>query len=392
LDSHLKSGGQEYLEATMNPLHRAGHYLLLCALGWSCCAVPAPSQTTASVAAHSRDTLRDGQHDFDFDLGRWKLHVSRLDKPLTGSSNWNELDGTVVVRKIWNGRANIAEVNAEGPSGQVQFLALRLYNPQTHQWSNSFASSSHGTLGVALVGEFKDGRGEFIDQEPFHGRTILVRFVMWPTSPTSARSEQAFSDDGGKTWETNWINSYTRVSDEGDESASPSHGTARAADASAEGARRDGQHDFDFNFGSWKTRISRLQHPLTGSTAWVQLDGTVVVSKIWGGRAQLEEVEASGANGHFEDLALFLYNPQAHQWSINFANSKTGTWETPTIGEFKNGRGEFFDQESPDGRAVLVRILWSGITPNSHHFEQSYSDDGGKTWEPNFVAQVTRNE
>jgi hypothetical protein len=87
---------------------------------------------------------------------------------------------------------------------------------------------------------------------------------------------------------------------------------------------------------------------------------------------------------------LFLYHPQAHQWSIHFANSKTGTWETPTIGEFKNGRGEFFDQESLKGRVILVRILWLDITLNAHHFEESYSDDGGKTWEPVFVADVTR--
>lgn len=376
----------------MHPLRRVALSLLLCVAGAFWCSVPAPSLTSPNATAHSAETLRDGQHDFDFDLGSWKLHVSRLDKPLTGSTKWNELNGTVVVRKIWDGRANIAEVNADGPSGHLQFLALRLYNPESHQWSNSFASSSNGTLGVPLVGEFKDGRGEFIDQEPFHGRTILVRFAMWPISQNSARSEQAFSDDGGKTWEVNWINTYTRATDSGDESSSlPSQTVAQqTADTSMDGARRNGQHDFDFNFGTWKSHISRLQHPLTGSTSWVQLDGTVVVRKIWGGRAQLEEVEARGPNGRFEDLALFLYNPQTHQWSINFANSKTGTWETPTIGEFKNGRGEFFDQESLDGRAILVRIIWSDITPDSHRFEQSYSDDGGQTWEPNFKAYVTR--
>ncbi|MFL6429037.1 MAG: hypothetical protein ACJ71S_12390 [Acidobacteriaceae bacterium] len=376
----------------MNPLRRLGNYLLLCGLGCLWCGIPAPSQPTASVAAHSAGPLRDGQHDFDFDLGTWKLHVSRLDKPLTGSSKWNELDGTVVVRKIWDGLANIAEVNADGPSGHLQFLALRLYNPDSHQWSNSFANSSDGTLSVPMVGEFKDGRGEFIDQEPFHGRAILVRFVMWPMSPDSVRSEQAFSDDGGKTWEVNWVNTYTRVSDGSASSPSQSVAPPRAS-AETGGVRRDGQHDFDFNFGIWKTHISRLQHPLTGSTTWMQLDGTVVVRKIWGGRAQLEEVEAEGTGGaRFKDLALFLYNPQAHQWSIHFANSKDGRWETPTVGEFKEGRGEFYDQEPLLGRDILVRILWSGITPDAHHFEESFSDDAGKTWEPVFVAQVTRKE
>ncbi len=155
---------------------------------------------------------------------------------------------------------------------------------------------------------------------------------------------------------------------------------------------RDGQHDFDFNIGIWNTHIKRLQHPLTGSNTWVELKGTVVVQKVWNGRAQLEEIEADGPAGHFEGLTLFLYNPQSHQWSQNFASSGGGTLSVPTVGEFKNGRGEFFDQEPFNGRTILVRVVWSNITPNSHQFEQSFSDDGGKTWESNFVATVTRKE
>jgi hypothetical protein len=75
---------------------------------------------------------------------------------------------------------------------------------------------------------------------------------------------------------------------------------------------RDGQHDFDFNFGTWKTHMKRLKHPLTGSAEWVELHGTVAVRKVWDRRAQLEEVEADGPNGHFEDLGLFLYNLEGH--------------------------------------------------------------------------------
>ena len=155
-------------------------------------------------------------------------------------------------------------------------------------------------------------------------------------------------------------------------------------------SQHDGQHDFDFNLGTWHTHIKRLQHPLTGSTTWTEMHGTVVVNKVWDGRAQLEQIEADGAAGHFEGLTLFLYNPEARQWSQIFATSKDGTLSQPAIGEFKNGRGEFYDQESYNGRTILVRIVWSDITPDSHRFEQSFSDDGGKTWEPNFVATLTR--
>jgi hypothetical protein len=106
----------------------------------------------------------------------------------------------------------------------------------------------------------------------------------------------------------------------------------------------------------------------------------------------LEEIEAEGSTGHFEGLTLFLYNPQSRQWNLNFADSSGGTLSQPMIGKFKNGRGEFYDQESFNGSAILVRGTWSDITPASHRFEQAFSEDGGKTWEPNFIATLTREK
>jgi hypothetical protein len=156
--------------------------------------------------------------------------------------------------------------------------------------------------------------------------------------------------------------------------------------------QHDGQHDFDFNLGAWHTHINRLAHPLTGSTSWVEMQGAVVVRKVWDGRAQLEEIEADGSAGHFEGLTLFLYNPEARQWSQLFSKRTDGALSQPAIGEFNNGRGEFYDQEPYNGRTILVRIVWSDITADSHRFEQSFSDDGGKTWEPNFVATLTREK
>jgi hypothetical protein len=153
---------------------------------------------------------------------------------------------------------------------------------------------------------------------------------------------------------------------------------------------RDGQHDFDFNVGTWNTHIQRLTQPLAGSTSWIVLDGTVTVRRIWDGRAQMEEIEADGATGHFEGLTLFLYNPGSHQWTQTFANSRSGSLNSPLTGGFKGGRGELFGQEMYAGRTILVRTVWSEIKPDSHHFEQAFSDDGGRTWEPNFVATLTR--
>ena len=163
---------------------------------------------------------------------------------------------------------------------------------------------------------------------------------------------------------------------------------AQAPSSAAE--RRDGQHDFDFEIGTWKTHLKRLVHPLSGSTTWVELDGTTVVRKVWNGRANLAELETDAASGHLQVLSLRLYDPQSRQWSLNTANANAGTLSVPTIGEFKDGRGEFFDQESFNGRTILVRNVWSDISADSCRFEQSFSDDGGKTWEVNWIAVDTR--
>jgi hypothetical protein len=156
-------------------------------------------------------------------------------------------------------------------------------------------------------------------------------------------------------------------------------------------AEHDGQHDFDFELGSWKIHLKRLLHPLTGSTTWVEFDGTSVTRKVWDGRSQIEEFETdSSAGGHIEGLTLRLYNPQTHQWRLYWANAKDGTLVPPQIGEFRNGRGEFYAEDTLNGRAILVRFIWSNTNTRIPHFEQSFSDDGGKTWEVNWITDQTR--
>jgi hypothetical protein len=186
-----------WLLATLQPVHAFGQ----------------TNPATADTRAASGPAPRDGQHDFDFEIGTWKTHLRRLLHPLTGSTTWVEYDGTSVVRKVWDGRANLVELTADGPAGHFEGLNLRLYNAQSHQWSLNFASSSGGTLSQPTIGEFRNGRGEFFDQETFDGRAILVRFVITDIAPDSCRFEQSFSTDGGKTWEVNWIATDTRIKD-----------------------------------------------------------------------------------------------------------------------------------------------------------------------------------
>jgi hypothetical protein len=196
------------LEETMNLVQRIGVYFLLCTLGYLWHPLPVCPQTAPAASATS--TERDGQHDFDFEIGTWKSHISRRLHPLTGSTTWVEMEAIVVVRKVWNGRANLMELEIDSPTGHLEELNLRLYNPQSHQWSFNFSNSKDGTMAPPMIGEFKNGRGEFIDQEPFNGNTILVRHAFTDITPDSHHFEQAFSDDGGKTWEPNFIATLTR--------------------------------------------------------------------------------------------------------------------------------------------------------------------------------------
>jgi hypothetical protein len=166
-----------------------------------------------SAASNTRPSQREGQRDFDFEFGAWKIHLSRLQQPLTGSTTWVEYHGTSVVRKVWNGRANLGELDVSGPAGAIKGLSLRLYNPQSRQWSISWANSSTGTLGPPMIGGFVNGRGEFYNQEMLNGRAIYVRFIFSDITPKSFKLEQAFSENGGRTWEPNWIANFTRVSE-----------------------------------------------------------------------------------------------------------------------------------------------------------------------------------
>lgn len=174
--------------------------------------LPGRAQVPGAAGDGSRQApVRDGQRDFDFEIGSWKTQLSRLQRPLTGSTIWVQYEGTSIVRPVADGRANLVELDVEGPAGRILGVSLRLYDPESRQWSLNFANLAAGSLSVPMIGEFKDGGGEFFSQETLNGRAILARFVILKITPDSCRFEQSFSDDGGRTWEVNWIATDTRM-------------------------------------------------------------------------------------------------------------------------------------------------------------------------------------
>jgi hypothetical protein len=187
-------------------IHRHWQAVLLAAtLGLTLAQGPAVAQTPPPP--------RDGSHDFDFLIGNWKAHVRRLPDRLVGSTAWIDYDGISNHKKILDSNANFEEFEVDSPASHLHIKAqtLRLYNPATHQWSIYLVDVDNGTIGLPpVVGQFNGRRGEFYDQEDYKGRSIFVRYVWTDISPKSARMEQSFSPDGGKTWEVNWICELSR--------------------------------------------------------------------------------------------------------------------------------------------------------------------------------------
>jgi len=162
-----------------------------------------------SAQAPTVPVVRDGSHDFDWEIGVWNTKLRR--KPL-GSDTWVSYTGSSTVRGVWDGRSNMVELIVNAPDGQVfRGANWRLYNPETRQWSTNYANASVGVISTPGIGEFKNGVGEFYDQEELAGRYRLVKFVMSNITPTTAHFEQFFSIDGGRTWDLNWVADDTRV-------------------------------------------------------------------------------------------------------------------------------------------------------------------------------------
>lgn len=226
------------------------------------CAVVGAAQAQLPVGANSSSIApRDGQAHFDFNFGVWKTHVRRLLHPLAGASSWAEYDGTSVVSKVWGGRASLLELDVEGSGGHLEGFGLRLYDPQSHQWSLNWVSGSAGEFDQPMIGQFEGNRGVFVDQELFSGKVVLARNAFSDITPDFSRFEQAFSEDGARTWEPNWVMTFARMPASVEtpplKAQSAYNPTPVAADAIP--LAHDGQQDFDFAFGTWTTHIKRLK-------------------------------------------------------------------------------------------------------------------------------------
>lgn len=169
----------------------------------------APVALSAHAQSASGPAERDGQHDFDWEMGAWNTYV-RVRAPLSETSSWSEFRGLSLVRACVTGRCNLVELDVVGAQRRIAGVSLRLYNPQTRQWSLNFANMAEGALTAPVYGGFENDRGVFYGQDAVEGRVVLVRFVISAITANTARFVQSYSADGGQTWVDNWIAVDTR--------------------------------------------------------------------------------------------------------------------------------------------------------------------------------------
>lgn len=157
-------------------------------------------------------------------------------------------------------------------------------------------------------------------------------------------------------------------------------------------SERDGSRDFDPLLGKWSFHLHRLLHPLTNSNEWAEFNGTSNCISILNAQGQLDELSVSNSSdgSKINGLTIRLYNPENFEWSIYYASGRNPTFGTPQRGRFVNGRGEFFDCDKFDGKDIAVRYLWTDLDTETPRFEQAFSIDEGKTWEPNWITTQAR--
>jgi len=145
-------------------------------------------------------------HDFDFLVGRWRVHHRRLKQRLAGCTEWEEFEGTSTIRPLLDGLGNVDDNVIDLPAGRYRALSMRTFDPATGQWAIWWVDGRHPhQLDPPVVGRFEGGIGTFLCDDRFEGRPIRVRYLWTDITAQSARWQQAFSEDGGRTWETNWV-------------------------------------------------------------------------------------------------------------------------------------------------------------------------------------------
>lgn len=246
---------------------------------------------------------------------------------------------------FWGGGGNLEDGDLQCPNRYIGGLTLRTYDPQTRQWTLWWGTRKLGVAPPQQVGHFDAfGVGRFYAYDRWHGTPVICRF-QWTKVNGNPHFEQAYSVDGGRTWETNWTTDYERVS------------PSTKGVWNANGDPNDG---FAFLLGRWQTHTVRMAHPFARDHAWESCDGTSLVRSFWSGSGSLEDADLRCQGRHVKAVAMRLYDGTKQRWLLYRGTQGNGlTLGVPPIGTFQRpGIGDFYAGELYEGKQVIVRDRW----------------------------------
>lgn len=315
-------------------------------------------------------------HDWDWLIGNWDVWHRRLKERLVDNHDWQEFTGKSALWLALDGLGTIDDNVVDIPGGSYRGLTVRAFDPAQGKWSIWWVDGRYPTVIDAPVrGGFAGDSGVFEGPDLFKGRPVTARFRWLDIHSARPHWEQALSTDGGKSWEVNWENFFTRT----------------APVATVLPLVADHRHDFDFLHGSWTVRHRRRKQRLVGSDQWETFAGTLVNRPVLGGQANIGDNVFARPGGEHRGIGLRTFDAASGQWLSWWLDGRSpAAFAPPVRGRFADGVGLFEGDDMQDGRPVKTRVRWSGITTDAARWEQAMSADGGASWETNWVSEFRR--
>jgi hypothetical protein len=289
---------------------------------------------------------------------------------LSGSDAFREFPASAVAGTYFNGAVSIDEMHF--PTRGFSGMSIRIFDPAKREWTVYWVNSRTGRLQSPVRGRWVDGVSLLFGDDEYNGRPVRASYRWSDVASRTARWEQAFSTDGGQSWETNWVMNFTRRSHAANDTGLPKLSS-----------------DFDFLVGQWSVTHRCLKTLLNGSDEWSEFPGIAASRTHFSGAVSIDEFDFPGRGNR--GLAIRLRDPQTGVWSIYWVDSRDGRLQPPVHGTFDAGIGTFYGDDEHDGRAIRVRYIWSDVTEQSARWQQAFSADAGRTWETNWVMHFTRD-
>ena len=367
-----------------NSIHTPDRRLLIqtMAMAGSLAALHTPGRALMRPSPGNAANAGAHRGDWQWLVGNWDVWHRRLKERLAGSDDWIEFTGRSACWLTMGGLGTIDDNVLDLPGGTYRGAGVRAFDPATGKWSIWWIDGRNPTrIDPPVVGGFEGDEGVFTGTDSFDGQPIDVRFRWHETRGKRPHWDQAFSTDGGKSWEINWRNYFTRTG------AAPT--PLPLLDDSGISPRI---HDWDFLAGRWNVHHRRLKDRLAGSNEWIDFDGTFLNWPILGGQGNVGDNVMNFPGGTIRGVGFRTFDPASEQWSSWWIDNRNSSIvDTPLRGGFSaGGTGTFLADDSFRDRPIKVRVIWSRISATTARWEQAFSPDRGRNWETNWISDFTR--